>query len=155
MTKKVSESEFYMWRTLFAMSHVDNVVANEEIRFMSEVLEDVPFSDEQRKILTGDIKVAQDITLMFSKVSDPKDQARFFKFAHDLVWADGEYGKTEQEILLKLQKTHLESTDVDELVGSINLEFEDGSQQAPSRGKSPDRTKNLFVSFRDQFFNKK
>ena len=43
----VSESRFYMWRTLFAVAHADNVVADEEVEFMAHILEDVEFSDHQ------------------------------------------------------------------------------------------------------------
>ena len=47
MSKTITESQFYMWRTLFAISHADNVVSDEEIRFMTEALEDLPFNAER------------------------------------------------------------------------------------------------------------
>lgn len=121
----ISESQFYMWRTLFAMAHADNVITDEEIRFMAEALEDVPFSKEQREILNRDIKEPQDIVAMFAGISDQGDQARFFDFARELVWCDGEYGLDEQHIMLKLKKIHLEGVNVDDLVGKVDLQFEE------------------------------
>ena len=40
---EVSESRFYMWRTLFSVAHADNVVTDEEIAFMAHILEDINF----------------------------------------------------------------------------------------------------------------
>lgn len=134
------------------MAHADGVVSDEEMRFMIEALEDIPFSLEQKAVLTEDIKTPQDIILMFTEISDQKHQARFFKFAQEMVWADGEYGKAEQDILLRLKMAHVRSVDVDAMVGSMDLEFEEGgSSPSKAGGKKPDR-KSLVFSFRDQFF---
>lgn len=153
MSRMVTESEFYMWRTLFAIAHADNVVTKEEIRFMVEVLEDIPFTDQQREVLTNDISDAQDIAEMFKGVTDPGDQARFFKFAHELVWVDGDYGKEEQDIMLKLKEAHIRNTDVDKLIGNIDLEFDEGvpprnAEFAPKK-REP---REVVFSFREQFF---
>jgi hypothetical protein len=123
---KVSDSEFYMWRTLFALAHADEVVTNEEIRFMAEALEDIPFSPEQRAILSEDIKYARDIGEMFTKITSKQDQARLFSHARELVWADGDFGKQEQDIMIKLIRKHVKDVDLRELVGSTGLEWEDG-----------------------------
>lgn len=77
MNKTVTESQFYMWRTLFAVSHADNIVTEEEMRFMIEALEDLPFSSEQREILSDDIVNPKDIVEMFGKISNNRDQAAF------------------------------------------------------------------------------
>lgn len=113
-----------MWRTLFAIAHADNKLSNEEIRFMAEVLEDVHFSPEQRKILNDDIYRGKDPTEMFLNITDKKDQARFFKHARELVWIDGEYAQAEQDVMLKLTQTHLNTVDFDALVGTVEMEFE-------------------------------
>ncbi len=146
----VTESQFYMWRTLFALAHADNVVTNEEVRFMAEALEDVSFSEAQKAALKEDIKTPQDIAEMFRGVSDAQDQAKFFKFAHDLVWADGDYGKAEQDIMLRLQKAHIRAVNVDDLIGKVSMELEEPPR---SGAKPPARrtAKKIVFSFRDMF----
>lgn len=149
--KTITDSQFYMWRTLFAIAHVDNTVSDEEVRFMAEALEDVPFSEEQRAVLTDDIRHPKKIAEMFAGVTDMLDQARFFKFAHGLVWADGNFGKDEQKIMLELGKAHVKVVDMDKLVGKIDLEFEDGFQP-PAHKTKIKTTKDIVFHFRDAFF---
>lgn len=121
----VSESQFYMWRTLFAITHADDIVSNEETRFMAEAFETVSFSVEQRQTLEQDVREAQDIEEMFEKISDPEDRRQFFEKARTLVHIDGEYGDEEQEIMLKLSRRNVAETDIDKLVGSVDLRLED------------------------------
>jgi hypothetical protein len=153
--KTVTESQFYMWRTLFAMSHADNDVSASEIRFMSEALEDIPFTQEQKAILKEDINQPQDIIQMFSAISDVRDQAEFFSFARTMVWVDGDFGKAEQDIMLKLQKMHIQNADIDKLVGNINLELTDIYDHSPAKvGSEPARAsdrKKIIFSFRKKF----
>ncbi len=135
---RVTDSEFYMWRSLFALVHVDYRVTDEEVRFMAEALEDVPFSNEQRAVLEEDIKTPQDVVEMFSSISEPRDQAKFFNFAREIVWVDGDYGSEEQEVMLKLKEIHLKNAVVDDLIGFVDLELEDDSP-AKSGAQAPKR----------------
>lgn len=137
-----------MWRTVFALAHADGVVSKEEVRYMAEILEDMPFTESQRKILKDDSVNAKDIVEMFEGISDAMDQARFFKFAQELVWIDGDYGKEEQDIMLRLKEVHLSKTNVDDLIGKVELEFDDGKRE-PAEKKS---AREIIFSFRDQFF---
>lgn len=151
---EVTESQFYMWRTLFAVAHADDVVTDEEVRFMAEALEDVPFSEVQRGVLNDDAKHPQDIEDMFKGISDVRDQAAFFKFAHTLVHIDGDYGAEEQNVMLKLKEMHLKHADLDKLVGSVDLELEDdGPYSSEDQGK-PSFQEN-FYSFRDAFLKRR
>lgn len=132
MSEQISDSRFYMWRTLFAVVHADGIATDEEVRFMAEVLEDISFSDDQLKILKQDIYEAQDIKAMFEGVTDTLDQAEFFKFAHELVHVDGDFGTEEQAVLLQLQQAHLQTVNVDDLIGSVDMAFEtDAVSSAP------------------------
>lgn len=156
--KNITESQFYMWRTLFAVAHADNVVTQEEIRFMTEALEDVPFTPEQQDILKDDIANPKDIVEMFSKIEDHKDQAAFFKFARELVWVDGDYGEEEQEIMLKLKRLHIQDVNVDTLVGNVGLQLDtdepDFGSSTPTTGRVNNK-KSIIYSFRDRFIKDK
>ncbi len=158
--KAVTESQLYMWRTLFAMSHADDNVSENEIRLMSEVLEDIPFTEEQKILLKDDIKNPKDITDMFGHITDVRDQAEFFHFAREMVWADGDFGKEEQDILLKLKKMHLQSADLDDLVGNVNLQFADDDSNGNGTFRDASQTasktlnrRGLVFSFRDRFLS--
>ena len=136
-----------MWRTLFAIAHADGVVTDEEIRFMAEALEDIPFSDEQMAVLTSDMGSPQDVTEMFAKVDDAKDQSEFFNFARTLVHADGDYGIEEQDVMLKLKEAHMGTVDLDSLIGRVDLKLEvdrgEGDERA-YRASDPDGFWGLF-----------
>lgn len=147
MARDVTESEFYMWRTLFAVVHADNVVTNEEVRFMAEALEDIPFSKEQRAVLSDDIKHPKDIAKMFALISDSRDQARFFKYARDLVHVDGDYGTEEQDIMLKILSAHVRDVDIDALIGRMDMELE---EEVDLVEKHKGR-KSIIYSFRQRF----
>ncbi|MGQ0527052.1 MAG: DUF533 domain-containing protein [Alphaproteobacteria bacterium] len=150
----VTESEFQMWRAVFALAHTDGMVTGGEIRFMAEALEDIPFSAQQKLTLNADIKNPKNVTDMFKSIEDPKDQAKFFKLAHEIVWADGEYSQSEQKILLELKSSHIRSTNIDDLVGKIDLEFEEPLNSfaaAKQKKKRNAYDKGIIFSFRAQF----
>ncbi|GJL85295.1 MAG: hypothetical protein DHS20C02_10700 [Micavibrio sp.] len=152
MTQGVSESVFSMWRTVFALAHVDHVVTSEEIRFMAEAIEDVKFSDEQRHLLTVDIASPRDPVEMFGMITEQKDRLDFFEFAYKMVWADGHYVEEEQDVVHKLRDLHMQDVNVDELVGKIDLELEE-DQKNPG-GKTEDHIKNvkgIIASFKEKF----
>lgn len=151
----VSESEFYMWRTVFALAHVDHNVSEREVTLMSDILKDISFTDEQRAALEEDIKRKQDPAEMFKQISDEKDRLMFFQFAHDMVWVDGEYGREEQEIMLKLYQKHVLDTNVDDLIGKVKLELEDDSDQALEERVNRKDNKRILQSFRDRFLQER
>ena len=124
MVYGVSESAFYMWRTVFAIAHADNILSNQEIRYMVEVLEDVPFSEEQRDILNDDIHNAKSPSARFAFVTETRDQVRFFKHAREMVWIDGDYAPEEQDVMMKLTRKYMQDVDLEKLIGTIDLELE-------------------------------
>ncbi len=127
------ESEFYIWRTLFAVAHADNVVTPEEITFMAQILEDVNFSPEQTSILKDDLVNPKDPEAMFHRITDQNDRIKFFDLARDLVWVDGDFGAEEQGVMVELYKIHIKDTNVDKLVGNIEMEFEEDTPHTSNK----------------------
>ena len=150
----LSDSQFYMWRALFALVHADNVVTNEEVRFMAETLEDLPLSPEQKVILEKDAREAQDIEAMFLKVTVPKDQAVFFKIAKTIAHIDGDYGAEEQGVILKLKERHLKSVNLDDLIGTVELEFEDSEGPSHPSNVGMVDFKESLSSFQKRFMKR-
>ena len=149
MSNQITESQFYMWRAVFALAHADDVVTDEELRFMVEAIEDVPFSDLQKGILQGDVKEPQSVEEMFLKITEPVDQAGFFKFASQIVHIDGDFGEEEQAVMLKLKQMHLREMDVDALIGKVDLSLEEDESETPSND-----FKSAVYSYREAFLKK-
>lgn len=147
--KTVTDSQFYMWRTVFAIVHADQKVTDEEVRFMAEILEDMPFSEAQRGILKEDARTPRDIEEMYQGITDVLDQAAFFRFARQVVWVDGDFGQDEQDIMLRLQEIHVRRTDLADLVGKVELELED--ENAPQQPAPIKDKKKIVQSFRQKF----
>jgi uncharacterized membrane protein YebE (DUF533 family) len=152
----VTQSEFQMWRAVFALAHADGKVTDTEVRFMAEALEDISFSPEQKTVLMDDIKNPKNIFEMFKDIKNPKDQTRFFEFAHDIVWVDGDFGKEEQAIMLELQKIQLHQVNVDHLVGNVELELDDDRPRATQNPEyNGNKKKKIVYLFRDKFLQEK
>ena len=152
MTANVNDSQFHMWRTLFAITHADNIVTDDEVKFMAHVLEDVNFSAEQERMLKDDIMNAKDIEEMFRGVTDHSDREKFFQFARDIVWVDGEYAPEEQAAMVRLLQMHYEDKDIDSMVGTVQLELEDETPYVANTNSS-NQNINTLSSFQ-RFFKK-
>lgn len=126
--KEITASRFYMWRAIFALAHVDNVVTREERSFMNDVLGKVEFSADQRRTLEADMELGQNVADMFARVTDPEDRNKFFYFARMLVWSDGDFGAQEQKIMQTLQKAQLKTVDVDRAVQMVDLQIDDSEK---------------------------
>ncbi len=124
MSDKITQSRFFMWRTLFALAHADGIVTDEEIAFMAHILEDIDFTNAQTAILKDDIVNPKNVEEMFKSITSKEDRLKFFEFARDLVWVDGDYASDEQEVMIKLLEEHVKDTDIEELVGNVSLELE-------------------------------
>ncbi len=153
MTKEVSDSQFYMWRTLFSIAHADNVVTDEEIEFMAHIMEDIDFSEEQTATLKDDIVNPKDVEKMFQGITTADDRMQFFNFARDLVWIDGDFGSEEQGVMLKLFQTHMDDTNIDDLVGHVPLELEEDKRPVANQEKAQEKASvsSMISSFRRRF----
>jgi len=119
----ISESRFHMWRAVFALSHADHVVTEEEQRFMSDVLVRERFSEEQKVVLQEDMKVPRDIPDLFVGIEEQEDRIRFFYFARLLLWCDGDFAAQEEKILTELQRLQVRTVNLQEVSASgLHLE---------------------------------
>lgn len=153
MTQNVTDSQFYIWRTLFAVAHADNVVTDEEIQFMAHVMDEISFSDEQLALLKDDLTNAKNAEAMFINITEHKDREQFFDFARDLVWVDGDFDAQEQTVMVQLHKMHIKDTNVDTLIGNVKFELEE--DVVPQRPKAqPEKQKGSFFDIMKLFKNR-
>ena len=123
----VSESEFYMWRAVFAFALVDNILSLEEQGVLRSYSNTVPFSPQQRKILNDDFKKPQDVVAMYNKITEIRHKERFCVLARTLAWCEGDMDRQE-EIILK--RVHcLKNDDGAEILRRSRDHAEDAYQQ--------------------------
>ena len=129
MANFINDSQFNMWRAIFALSGADEKVTDEEIIYLAKVLELVPFSDEQRGILRNEIREPPDITEVFLEISDQDDRANFFYYARMLACCDGEFGHREQDLITVLQSIQIKSVDFARMVETVQFSFDNEEQK--------------------------
>lgn len=93
------ESEFYMWRALFAFAMADGELSAEELDLIHEYKEYVHFSAHQLQILKDDFAYPQDVEYLYRHVTQPEDKHRFCIMARALAWSEGDLDKQEERIL--------------------------------------------------------
>lgn len=99
----VSDSEFNMWRAVFAFTFVDNTLSLEEQELLQSYLRMVPFSKHQLDLLKEDMADPSDDVLSFYRnITDPADKERFCVLARAIVWCEGNMIEQERKILQKL-----------------------------------------------------
>lgn len=97
----VSDSEFSMWRAIFAFALVDNILTIEEQALLQSYESKVPFSNAQRDILKQDFTKPQDVVGLYRQISEAEDKKRFCVLARALTWCDGDMDRQEAGILKK------------------------------------------------------
>jgi hypothetical protein len=137
MTQIISDSRFYMWRSLFAIAHADAVVAAEERSLMNRILAEEPFNEEQRDILRRDMEHKEDVRILFSRVSEQQDRSEFFDFARKLVWTDGHFGPEEQKLLVDLKRMYVQSVNFDVFEETTGLTLSDEDTELDKFRKTP------------------
>lgn len=102
MPHHVTDSEFHMWRTLFALAFMDDVVSAEEKQLLKAYQSDALFNADQLETLRGDFMSPKDPVQMYAKITEQKDKLRFCALARTLIWCDGDPDRQEAEILRRV-----------------------------------------------------
>ena len=119
----VTDSQFNMWRAVFALAHADDEVSTEEQAFMYKVLAEEDFSPAQRLRLENDMEFPQNTAEMFQSITSQDDRNRFFYLARLMCWSDGNFDEQEQKIMVRLKQIHHAEIDFDHLVSNNALEL--------------------------------
>lgn len=99
---EVSESEFNMWRAVFAFTFVDNTLSLEEQELLHSYLKKVPFSEDQLETLKNEMMEPKDVVALYRKITNPDDKKRFCVLARAIVWCEGDMDAQERKILKKV-----------------------------------------------------
>ena len=98
----IGESEFNMWRAVFAFTFVDNLLSLEEQDLLQSYLRKVPFSQGQLEMLKEDMRNPKDVVGLYRKITNPEDKKRFCVLARAIVWCEGDMDEQEKRILKKV-----------------------------------------------------
>lgn len=98
----ITESEFFMWRAIFAFAYVDNTLSIEEQELLHSYLANVPFSNTQLIILKDDLRNPKDVSDLYKHITRPEDKTRFCVLARALAWCEGDVSEQEKAILRKM-----------------------------------------------------
>lgn len=101
-TAPLNDSEFHMWRALFALAFVDNAVSTQEKSILKAYQSGTMFSPEQLAVLRDDFMHPKNVEALHSKITDPRHKARFCALARVLLWCDGDPDRQEEEILRRV-----------------------------------------------------
>lgn len=96
----MDDSEFYMWRAVFAFALADRELSDREQDLLNGFRESVHFSPEQLIVLRNDFTHPHDVELLYQNITQPEHKHRFCAMVRALAWSDGDLAKQE-EIILK------------------------------------------------------
>ena len=99
---KVSESEFYMWRAIFAFAFVDTSLSLEEQELLHSYLAKARLSPEQKKVLSEDLLDPKDVVEMYHHITETQHKERFCVLSRALAWCEGDMDAQEARILSKV-----------------------------------------------------
>jgi hypothetical protein len=98
----LTDSEFYMWRALFAFAFTDDVLTDQEKSILRAYQSEAVFSEKQLAVLRDDFAAPKSASDMFNKITDHRDRVRFCALARALMWCDGDPERQEVEIMKRV-----------------------------------------------------
>jgi hypothetical protein len=81
----VGESEYCMWRAVFAFALADKILSLEKQDFLRCLRRRARFSPRQLALLRRDFADPPDVEEMYRRITRPEDKARFFTLADALA----------------------------------------------------------------------
>lgn len=112
MATAMDSSKFAMWRACMAILHLDGIVTAKEKAWAQDRIKALPLSDDQRKILTGDLASSPDVSTFMSEITRPADRAFLLHMIRTLGHLDGDFSAQEQKSYKALEEA---------ILGKINL----------------------------------
>lgn len=105
--EKKYESFLNMWRTLIAVSHLDNIVSDQERELIQEFIKNAKLNDEDKQILRDDLEARHRPDEFIGKVNYPAHLSQMHHLANILFRSDELDPKEEaylQKILAEIEE---------------------------------------------------
>lgn len=134
--KEVNDSKFNMWRATMAVIYLDGKVSSEEKTWAESKIADLPFSDEQRKIIHGDLSKGLKIATVLPFITHKPDMAFLLHLMRTIGHIDGCYDEVERAEFKKLEGQILKGLDL------VSLEKEIQTMEDESNALKKDEVIN-------------
>ena len=123
-----SKSKLYMWRCIVAMAHADNLMHDEEEKYLLTIFDNMRkragLSDSDYNLLLSDIDEKQDIATLLPQIEEPEYRGQVVYFARLLAYKDDHLDPSEEALIEKLHLNAMEGLDVDALKEEIHLQVQ-------------------------------
>ena len=116
-----NDSKFNMWRACIGAMWIDGNLDPREEKWITEKIENLKFTDEQREILRNDLKGKINFEEVLSKITDKKDRAFLAHQMRVIGHLDDVFSSKERELYEKWNKLVLGAVDLGELEGLVAI----------------------------------
>lgn len=99
---EASFGQYTMLRCLIALAHQDGVMDDQEVAYVTAMINRLNMSEEWRQTLLADFDKPQDIYALFAQINEPQMRANVLYFARILAYKDGVLSDSEDAVLKKL-----------------------------------------------------
>lgn len=114
-----NESKFNMWRACIAAIWADGKVAEEEKNWAQKKIDSLPFTDEQKAILTNELAKQADFGSIVANISDKRDRAFLAHQIRVISHLDDHFSDEEKGLLNGWREIVLAGVDLGELEAVI------------------------------------
>jgi uncharacterized tellurite resistance protein B-like protein len=117
----VSNSRFALYEGLIGLAWADHVLHDSEREALHELIDGNRFfSDEQRAELHARIDTREELSTIWTRITEPQDRARLIDWANTIFGADGEFADVEKTLLARKRAKHLETLDMPAIRDAFN-----------------------------------
>lgn len=115
----VGNSQFYMIRCVVAMAHADGIVCDAEMEHIENLIERMPFDQNQKDTIRNDLKEKQNVSSLLAHINDPRYRGQVVYFARLLAYKDGELHPNEEALLKRMHLTVTDGLDMDSIRADV------------------------------------
>ncbi len=114
-----------MFRCVLAMAQKDGILKKEELEEIGRIIQNVKFSDDQRKTLRIEIEAPINIDQALPLITEKSDRAVLAYYARILMHVDGEAHPEEQSLVKKLENYSMSHADSVDIVAQYQVAYAD------------------------------
>jgi hypothetical protein len=118
--KEVNDSKFNMWRASMAVIYIDGSVSKEEEAWAESKIADLPFSDQQREIMHGDLAEGLKIETVLPLITHKPDLAFLLHLIRTIGHLDGCFGVEEKKSFENLEQQITKGLDLGSLEKEVH-----------------------------------
>lgn len=110
-----NESKFNMWRACIGAIWIDGELDVTEEKWISEKINNLPFTEEQRETLRSDLKGNIDFDQVLANITDKKDRAFLAHQMRVIGHLDQDFSQHEKDLYESWNKLVLKGVDLEAL----------------------------------------